>query len=412
MRKTYKILSVILAVLMIFSIMPITASAETITGTCGANITWVYDSVNHVLTISGTGDMYDYNNKISPWKSGGYWISHVIIDDGVTSIGESAFENQIFLFKVTIGDSVIKIKDFAFDGCTYLNTVIMGNSVKSIGEYAFRHCPFGRMEIPDSAVTIGNYAFFRCESLSELIIGKNVTTIGAMAFEQCTSLKNITIPDSVTKINVRAFYNCSNISVVNMGKSVTEIALKAFGLCDSITDVYYNSTETAWNKIIVGDVNECLLNATIHFVDCTHKYNEVIVSPTCTEQGYTTYTCECGDTYVDDYINALGHTPASAVEENYVAPTCTENGSKDVMVYCSVCDEEISRETVTLEAIGHADNDGDGYCDKDNELLDPTVECECNCHKSGITKFFFNFVLFFQKLFGLNKTCACGIAHY
>ena len=60
----------------------------------------------------------------------------------------------------------------------------------------------------------------------------------------------------------------------------------------------------------------------------------------------------------------------------------------------------------------HADNDDDGYCDDCGELLDPTVECECNCHKTGIAKFFFNFILFFQRLFGANKECACGVAHY
>ena len=97
-----------------------------------------------------------------------------------------------------------------------------------------------------------------------------------------------------------------------------------------------------------------------------HSYNAVVTVPTCTEQGFTTYTCACGDSYVDDYVDANGH----------------------------------------------ADNDGDGYCDADNELLDPTVECECNCHKSGITKFFFDFILFFQRIFGSNKTCACGIEHY
>lgn len=143
-----------------------------------------------------------------------------------------------------------------------------------------------------------------------------------------------------------------------------------------------------------------------------HSYSAVVTAPTCTDEGYTTYTCECGDSYVGDYVDALGHTPANAVEENYIAPTCTENGSKEVVIYCSVCDEELSRETENVDATGHADNDGNGYCDDCEELLDPSVECECNCHKSGITKFFFNFILFFQRLFGSNRECACGVAHY
>lgn len=97
-----------------------------------------------------------------------------------------------------------------------------------------------------------------------------------------------------------------------------------------------------------------------------HVYNSVITPPTCTTQGYTTYTCSCGHSYVGDYVNATGHN----------------------------------------------DNNGDGYCDTDNELLDPTKNCDCNCHKKGISNFFFKFALFFQKIFGANKTCSCGVAHY
>ena len=146
-----------------------------------------------------------------------------------------------------------------------------------------------------------------------------------------------------------------------------------------------------------------------------HNYETVVTAPTCTESGLTegVKCSECDEIIVEqEVVSALGHAPANPVEENYVAPTCTENGSKDVVVYCSVCDEEISRGTETIEATGHADKDGDGYCDADNKLLDPSVECECNCHKTGISKFFFNLILFFQRLFGSNQVCDCGVAHY
>ena len=93
---------------------------------------------------------------------------------------------------------------------------------------------------------------------------------------------------------------------------------------------------------VCGDAYTESVNAT------GHSYNAVITSPTCTGQGYTTYTCVCGEAYIADYVDSIGHTSANPVEENYVAPTCTESGSKDVVVYCSVCDEEISREKVNL----------------------------------------------------------------
>lgn len=82
-----------------------------------------------------------------------------------------------------------------------------------------------------------------------------------------------------------------------------------------------------------------------------HDYQADVTAPTCTEQGYTTYTCtRCEDSYVGDYTDALGHTPSDAVEENRVEPTDTENGSYDSVVYCSVCGEELSRETITIDS--------------------------------------------------------------
>ena len=90
-----------------------------------------------------------------------------------------------------------------------------------------------------------------------------------------------------------------------------------------------------------------------------HEYEAVVTPPTCTEQGYTTYTCpEDGESYIDDYVEPLGHTPAAAVRENEAAATCTEAGSYEEVVYCSVCKEEISRKRVQTEALGHEWDEG------------------------------------------------------
>ena len=90
-----------------------------------------------------------------------------------------------------------------------------------------------------------------------------------------------------------------------------------------------------------------------------HEYEAVVTPPTCTEQGYTTYTCpEDGESYVGDYVEPLGHTPAAAVRENETAATCTEAGSYEEVVYCSVCKEEISRKRVQTEALGHEWDEG------------------------------------------------------
>ncbi|MBQ7956758.1 MAG: hypothetical protein IJ279_01865 [Clostridia bacterium] len=85
-----------------------------------------------------------------------------------------------------------------------------------------------------------------------------------------------------------------------------------------------------------------------------HEYNYVKIEPTCTEQGYTLCSCKnCNYRTTNNIVSATGHTEGEAVEENRTEATCTVAGSYDVVVYCSVCEEEISRETVVVDALGH-----------------------------------------------------------
>ena len=83
-----------------------------------------------------------------------------------------------------------------------------------------------------------------------------------------------------------------------------------------------------------------------------HSYNKVVTEPTCTEKGYTTYTCSvCGDTYVADYVDALGHT---VVVDPAVAPDCTHTGLTEGS-HCSVCNEVLKAQE-TVPATGHSYN--------------------------------------------------------
>ena len=84
-----------------------------------------------------------------------------------------------------------------------------------------------------------------------------------------------------------------------------------------------------------------------------HHYDATVTAPNCVDKGYTTHTCVCGDSYVDTFVNALGHTDGEVVIEKNVAPTCTATGSYDNVVYCTVCKAELERETVTVDALGH-----------------------------------------------------------
>ena len=91
-----------------------------------------------------------------------------------------------------------------------------------------------------------------------------------------------------------------------------------------------------------------------------HEWGEGVVTtePTCSREGVRTYSCSRCEEEKTEAISALAHTPGEAVRENEVAATCTSDGSVDIVVSCTVCGEEISRETETIKALGHSWNSG------------------------------------------------------
>ncbi|MDE5771140.1 MAG: leucine-rich repeat protein [Ruminococcus sp.] len=293
MKKHYKFIAGIMAVSIVFGvgvipdsiapIVSITASAETIkSGACGEKLTWVLDDEG-TLTISGTGDMTNYapyfNVGLPPYHSDK--IKEVIIEDGVTSIGDYAFYGCSSLTSVTVSDSVksigygafydtlwleekqeenplviinnividgqkcsddvvipdgvTSIEDYAFSDCSSLTSVTIPDSVTSIGAAAFDDCSnLTSVTIPDSVTSIGINAFNRCSSLTSVTIPDSVTSIGSGAFLGCSNLTSVTIPDGVTSIGGSTFYNCSNLTSVTIPDSVTSIGGRAFYNCSSL----------------------------------------------------------------------------------------------------------------------------------------------------------------------------------
>ena len=123
--------------LFIILLLPMAASADE-SGTCGENLTWTYNETTHTLTISGSGEMYNYSwNNLGPWNSFRQDILSLLIEEGVTSIGSDAFYGCSGLISVTIPSSVKRIETHAFAGCGGLTSVTIPNSVTSIGEAAF-----------------------------------------------------------------------------------------------------------------------------------------------------------------------------------------------------------------------------------------------------------------------------------
>ena len=281
-----RIFSFVLAVLMIVSLLPATALAVDIvdSGTCGAKGSNLTWRLDRegVLTISGSGGMHDYDGPSSP-----PW-----------------YRSRSMVKSAVIADGVTSIGEWAFSSCTSLTSVT----------------------IPDSVTSIGDGAFNYCSSLTSVTIPDGVTSIGEQTFCNCGSLTSVTIPNSVTSIGWYAFYNCMSLAYV-----------------------YYAGSEAQWKAISISSTgNNNLLTASIHYnyVSHTHSYKDVVTAPTCTEKGYTTHTCSCGDSYVDTYVDALGH----AWDEGKVTkePTETETGVKTFT--CTRCGET---RTETMPVIPH-----------------------------------------------------------
>ena len=161
-----------------------------------------------------------------------------IIPDGVTSIGDWAFNGCSGLADIVIPDSVTSIGDYAFGDCSSLSSVVIPDSVTSIGAWAFFCCSdLADIVIPNSVTRIGDSAFCDCSSLSSVVIPDSVTSIGAWAFSSCESLTSIIIPDSVTSIGKCAFYDCSSLTNIVIPDGVTSIGYSAFEGCNFPNDI-------------------------------------------------------------------------------------------------------------------------------------------------------------------------------
>ena len=231
-----------------------------------ANVKWALDD-NGILTISGSGAMEGYYAMdYTPWYTNRENIQIVVIENGVTNVGDCAFGNCTNLTSVTIPDSVESIGGGAFGGCSKLQSVTIPDSVKSIGNSVFFGCTsLKSVTIPASVASIGNGTFWGCSNLQSVTIPKKVTSIEQFTFIGCTSLKSVTIPDGVTSIGGYAFNSCTSLESVVIPGSVESIGDDAFKDCNKLADVYYTGTKAEWDALTKGSGNDSLTNATLHY---------------------------------------------------------------------------------------------------------------------------------------------------
>ena len=290
----------------------ITANAETTTEPqvwIEDNLTWTLDA-DGTLNISGMGAMKDYgydSNRNPVYKNSN--VKKVVIEDGVTSIGESAFFYCSSLTSITIPDSVTSIGDYAFFNCSSLTSITIPDSVTSIGESAFYGCSsLTSITIPDSVTSIGNSAFSYCSRLTSIMIPDSVTSIGDYAFRNCSSLTSITIPNSVTSIGNNTFRLCKSLTIITIPDSVTSIGESAFDNCKNLKTISLSCKSSLKRSDFGGQAD--LVSYASHTLNKTEAK-----AATCTEDGNNEYwTCEhCGKYFLSDDTNP---ETATAVEQS------------------------------------------------------------------------------------------------
>ena len=253
MKKTNKLISILLVIAMLLSMTPIavfTASAADIevyaTGTLGSGsrTAWtIYD--NGLLVIDGKGNSVSTkwdSTTASPWKDYADIITRAsfVNCENWECIPECTFRSLSKLKDVTLPENIEEICQYAFTG-TAIETILLPDGLITIGYYAFSSCESLKyININDGVTSIGSSAFYNCSSLKAISIPDSVTSIGQTLFQNCTNLEYVRLSEKADKVGGSMFSGCTMLKNVSLPASVTVIGSKAFSNASNLEGVYYH----------------------------------------------------------------------------------------------------------------------------------------------------------------------------
>lgn len=444
MKKISKIFSVILSILMVVFCVPVYAESNDVTMTISADVSDI--KAGDTVTVSV---VLSENSKLN------YFTIDLVYDNNVLEYSShtvnSAYGNVVS--NAAYAENKIRVVAANTEPITYggivvnATFVVLSSSCSSVSLDVVESANGNFEDIPVTTNTLTLHSYGQwvteteptCENagqkskncscgerISETIdalghdyatefttdVEPNCTETGSKSqhCSRCDSKQNVTeipaighteeeipaVAPTCTGTGLTAGSKCSVCDEILTAQTV--VSSTGHDYKEEITKIPTH-TENGEKKFACSNCGDTYTE--IITADGTHKHISVVTKePTCTEEGIMTYTCACGDSYTET-ISALGHTEE---EIPAVASTCTQTGLTEG-AKCSVCDEILLAQE-EVPANGHSVND-DGYCGVCDEKL-----CDHNCHKSGISGFFWKIANFFNKLFGTKKYCECGYAHY
>lgn len=343
MRKT---VSFILSIISAFSAAPFAVYSAEPGEACGDNLNWSFDASTGRLTLSGTGNMYDYNDDASPapWMNNyKTQIKSVVCESGVTSVGSKAFM-----------------------GCTSLTSVDFGPTMKGIGWYAFYGCTaLTGVAIPDTITGVWSGCFQNCTGITWVNLGAGLSDLAPYMFAGCSnsSFWWVSIPANVKTIGEHAFDGCSGLgynTVAGTGIDFGTDCFKniksdaTFVIADADSRIYLSAYWSGWSFKCVDD---------------RHTFGSPqVTAPTCIEDGYTTYNCSvCLAVFNDDYVDALGHSYDLVSESlndylySYVCSRCGHAQNISALTLQNEFLEHINEQKDAGSFKYELDVNGDGY---------------------------------------------------
>lgn len=404
MRKSNKVISAMLSVLMVsgmFTAMPLAVNAA---GTADTNETTTSAAVQSADDTQSDSEEKEYNgftyytrfneenNRTEAVITGYKGIDNdLVIPDSidnavVTSIGVKAFAESNQFESITIPDSIGSIGEDAFWECNGLKKVYVSSiedwckikfedissnpivyareiyidgelatditipkGITKICDYAFVGCDtITNVVIPNSVISIGNSAFFDCSNLKNISIPNSVISIGDSAFYYCYNLKNISIPNSVVNIGAGAFSGCSNLEEVEIPDGIKFIKDSTFAFCENLTTIIIpQSVKEIGNLAFYRDSSNYLSN--VLFKGSKSQWDSIHISG-----GYT------------DFFNSVIHYDVKFVEKK--APTCVEKGYD--LYSCSECSDGVKINCT--DPLGH--NVVSGICERCGKPEDDCFE--------------------------------------
>ena len=266
-------------------------------GTWGDNLTWALYGTT--LYISGEGGMMnegetDYD--FYPWPNYSE-VTHLIVDEGVTTIGRYAFSWMNFT-DVTLPSTMYEIGDGAFQSCTELKNINLPEGLAKLGEFVFEDCTsLEQIQIPSTLAEISWGAFYGC-GLTSIVIPDTVTDIQDYAFIYCSNLKNVTLSDNLITIGSRCFEGCTSLTEIELPDTLAEISWDCFAesglvhirIPDSVTQIgaraFKNCKELV--SVTLPDNLEYILDNA--FYGCS-SLNAITLPDTVKEIQYSAFSC-------------------------------------------------------------------------------------------------------------------------